>query len=184
MIKSIILSSLNRRKFEVWVRDKRIDQHFSGKVAFFILYQLNHLGFFFQISIFLKIYIKILSPVLQSMIGQSLLELFCRFFFLYNSTRNFSSRERLFQIICNVRYQCRLFAKKKKKEENWNLLETQGKKWKQIPPKKYWEWIFFESCSQQWKDNQKHKLWERRNCTSQALISHLQGSSFILMILN
>lgn len=46
----------------------------------------------------------------------------------------------------------------KKKKENWNLLETQGKKWKQIPPKKYWEWIFFESCSQQWKDNQKHTI--------------------------
>lgn len=46
----------------------------------------------------------------------------------------------------------------KKKKKNWNLLETQGKKWKQIPPKKYWEWIFFESCSQQWKDNQKHTI--------------------------
>lgn len=91
---------------------------------------------FFSDLNFLKIYIKILSPVLQSMIRQSLLEPFCRVFFFYNSTRNFSSRERLFQIISNVRYLA--VCKKRRKLESFG---NTGKKWKLIPLKKYWEWF-------------------------------------------
>lgn len=86
-------------------------------------------GVFFSDLNFLKIYIKILSPVLQSMIRQSLLEPFCRFFFFYNSTRNFSSRERLFQIISNVRYLA--VCKKKKKT---GIFWKHGEKMKTNPP--------------------------------------------------